>query len=306
MIDDIVKIVQLILDKDRWLQLSEMLDAVSRKNVEWQKEIRCTKGKFRGNEGHKIGLFLNEAIRQIRECGTSENQIANFARVFNELMDNAIRHGCKGERSGKITVVCFFCRWFIHLEITDNGPGFDLKSALAQTRKTAKGRGVAHGLDVVDTLAYEFFTNKKGNSVTAVLSGQEHFEVVPNVEQHDGFHILTITILSEDAWYDTNTDWSPVIHAIENASERFILVDLSEIWWQSASIIDAVDTISKRKKLIDAYPKRDDKRFAFLINKGARGAFGLERLEDATPPVFPDGKRTEAIEWLIGSETKIG
>jgi anti-sigma regulatory factor (Ser/Thr protein kinase) len=302
MIDDIIKIVQLIFDKDRWLQLSEMLEVVSRKNNQWQKEVKCTKGTFRGNEAHKVSPFLNDAIQQIRESGASENQLANFARVFNELMDNAFRHGCNRKRSGKINVACFFCRWFIHLEITDNGPGFEMSSEIRRARQATRARGVGHGLDVVDTLSYEFHTNKKGNSVTAILSAQEHFEVVPVLEHFDDHEILTVAILSDDAWYDTNTDWSPVLHAIENAAQNLILVDLSEIYWPSAVVISAVDTVSKRDKKIKGYPKKDKNRFAFLINKGARGTFGLENYEDATPPIFRDDQRQQAMQWLVNGE----
>lgn len=292
------KIIKFIMDKDSTLYLSEMFEAVGRKHREWQKEIRTNKAVFSYRESFKVRLFLNQTVRDLADAGVCRKQVEGFTRVFNELMDNAFRHGCAGNLKGKISVVCFYSRWFILLKIKDNGSGFNLAEELKRVKKLSENRSIAHGLHVVDSLAYELYSNKKGNSITAILNGQITYEAIPVVESFNGCEILVISILSEDAWYDMIVDWSPLLSIIDNAKQSLILIDLSEVFWPSRSLICIVDTIEKKEK-IDKLPTKKGTKFAFIINFGAHYSFNLDSYEDTRPPIFRADQGQKAREWLI-------
>lgn len=290
MIDDIVKIVQLIWDRDKWSHLSEMMDHLSRRSNAWKKEISAAKATFKCAESYKVGPFLNNLMANIRKSGVAEQQVNRFVRIFNELMENAFRHGCNEKKKGTVKVVCFFCRWFIHLEVKDPGKGFDLKEQLEAATVASKGRGVAHGLHVVDSLAYDVYNN--GSTVGVILNGQSSYEAIPIVERIGDNEILAISVLSENAWYEMVTDWSPLIKIIENAQQSLFLIDLTEINWPSKTVWDVVERVTN-------YPSKSSSKFAFLISPGAHYSFGMKRYEDEVhPPIFKEDQREDAVRWL--------
>jgi anti-sigma regulatory factor (Ser/Thr protein kinase) len=291
MISDIIKVIQTLLSADTWTNLSKLVDVVSSRHEGWEKDVRTSHAKFRRSKTFEVTPYLNSLLQEMRDAGVAAAQVEEFAAVFKEIIDNAFVHGCS-RKDGPVKVLCYFCRYFIFLTVTDPGAGFDLEKAIASSIRRSADREVNHGLALVDDLAYERFSKKQGNAVSVVLRAQPSFEVAPTPMQYKDREYLEIAILSDDAWYEIITDWKPILQVIETAPQRHFLIDLTTVHWISR----AADSLVRE---INGYPEERDVRFVFLINRGAHWSFKLKSYDDARPPIFQEHQREQALEWLL-------
>lgn len=207
--------------------------------------------------------------------------------MFTELIHNAFQHGCKESGNCRIKVVCDYSSWFIRLEVSDTGKGFNLEEEL----KTEYSE--LHGLQLVKNIAYKLKSNKKGNVLTVFLINQDKIQTQASIEKYKGKAILSINIVSREKWYYLIESWEPLKEVVENSSQDLILIDCTKVRW-------ATKRSSEAEKVVKDFRANPNKRYALVINMIEARDFKLERLNSPNFRVF--SQLEIAKQWLTSTK----
>ncbi len=236
MLNDILLFLKFVVDPNARDTLSGILSFVSKTQKNWRRDVKTTKAEFTGNETYALSVYANSLLSEFEKIGLSANKVSDFNVVFSELVNNAFEHGCNFTDKCHVKITCTYSRWFIQLQVSDSGKGFNLASQVntddfwkhfEQDKTSTK-----HGLQIVNNLAIRLYTNKKGNSVTAILSGQDSMSVTPAIQKYKNQELLIIHIDSEQAWHYVVADWKPllrIVHSYEN--KDLVLIDATDVFW---------------------------------------------------------------------------
>ena len=128
------------------------------------------------------GFILNDTHRACEEVrvilvgiqnavGLNTDQSFDVHIILNELLQNAIRHGCSIQQNKVYMNVCISGKDMLSITVKDNGKGFDVFKTLEQPQK----KQVCHwselsengrGLQIVKNLCDDMVFSQKGNCVT--------------------------------------------------------------------------------------------------------------------------------------------
>jgi anti-sigma regulatory factor (Ser/Thr protein kinase) len=114
---------------------------------------------------------VSEVLRAATELGFSDNRQHRIRLGLNEMLDNALQHGCKGRLDGTVVVDCDLTEDYARLIVTDDGPGFDAKRMLEEEERTClMRRKRGRGLLLVHRMANRFeIDTRQGTRVEAVI-----------------------------------------------------------------------------------------------------------------------------------------
>jgi serine/threonine-protein kinase RsbW len=97
---------------------------------------------------------------RLRERGVPEDTIANLAIAVTELVNNAIKHGNKLQRSKLVTVVIICDSEKVEVTVSDQGNGFDprdIPNPLADENLMKEiGRGIFIVKSLIDEVRFQF------------------------------------------------------------------------------------------------------------------------------------------------------
>ena len=289
MLSDILSFLRFITDPDTRSTLASLSHFASGTNKTWKDDIKTATAKFSGEEPYKMNAFANFLLDEIRSIGIPSEEIQEFEIVFTELINNAFEHGCKHSKNCQVTIRCNYSRWFIRLEVSDSGKGFDFERTLAQ--------GDQHGLQIIKKLAYKFKANKKGNTLTAFLLGHDTLKILPVVKKYRGHEILIMNVTGKEEWRYMVTNWEPLRKAVKYSSQRLILIDCTKIRW--------ISTVGREVKYIVAeFKEQSGKSYALVVASLAENAFELSKLNSERFKVFFDKDIGDAEQWLYEQARK--
>ncbi len=330
MVGAILDFIRFVFDGDARRTARNLRDIAYRSGGDWKRDIKVARGKFSGNEPYKVAALANYLFDDIAKVGVSPEQVKACRIIFSELVRNAFVHGCAGRPKGKVKIQCTYSPWFIFIEVTDSGKGFDLfKAPYTYPNDSAHSR--THGLHVVARLASSLYTNDAGNAVTAILWGHALPEAEVRKMVYEGYDILRIGVMHHThSWTYETADWNPIVRAAESSDAPLVLIDdsddqdvpgtqhidtvidlletlsvsplinVSELSW----LVDDGDHDTPSARCGDAFIAAmtnvapDPARFyAFVTTRTADALYGLAKLRSPNVRVFSDV--IEACTWLI-------
>ncbi len=95
--------------------------AMSEESWSWQVDRQLPSELSAGEE------IIREVVGQLKSRNWSEREVFGIHMALEEGLINAIRHGNKLDRNKRVRFICQLSERKLHLEITDEGPGFDPK-----------------------------------------------------------------------------------------------------------------------------------------------------------------------------------
>lgn len=294
-LNDVLSFLRFVTDTQTRDTLASILHVVAKNQKDWKKDIKSVKAEFNGGETHTLAVFINNLLDDFLVIGLSKAKIADFKIVFSELINNAFEHGCRHSEKCTISVQCVYSKWFVHLQVSDSGKGFDLDKTLEslQEQRELDPKKLKHGLQVVKNIAFRLYTNKKGNSIAAVLMGQDNISVIPSTTNYRGQEILVLTIDSDRAWYHLTADWTPLIRTIENQHhKKLVLIDATVMDWSTKESSNA-------KIVVQKFSGTTDRFYAFVVSDLVEDEFELSNLDTENIKVFRHSEITQAKTWLI-------
>lgn len=108
---------------------------------------------------------LEEVLHQLQRQQWIEHDIFGIHLAMEEALTNAIKHGNRSDAAKQIHVSCHLTSDLVHIEISDQGPGFDPVSIPDPTDaahlEIPRGRGLMLMRSFMSRVAY----NATGNCV---------------------------------------------------------------------------------------------------------------------------------------------
>lgn len=286
MVFEIVSFLRFITDPDTRGTITAISNYVSQSRKNWRDELKTATAKFSGDEKFKASIFANHLLNDLKTLEVDSEEIEKFRLVFTELINNAFEHGCKNAKNCRVTIRCDYSRWFIRLEVSDSGKGFDFGTALSQQRETSEH----HGLLVVSKSAHHFKANKKGNTLTALLVNNNEVRIFPTVQKYKGQSLLFIKVEDKSDWYYMISDWEPLKRAVASASQKLILIDCTETSWST-------DKLSETKRMITGFKQQKGVFYALVVRSSIYQIFDFSNLTTENFKVFYDDLES-AKQWL--------
>lgn len=258
MLSELIEILKFITD-DKTRQTVQMIGQVaSNREKNWSKNIQTMKGKFSARESAKVNAFANALFTEIEKTGITDEKLSIVKTVFTELVNNAFRHGCKYEKKCKISINSIFSKWFVEMEVRDEGKGFNVEEIL-----NAKRVGRRTGLQLVNDLADNLVTNSTGNVVTVLVASGNRINVETKTLMYDAKALDVITLSEEEDWYFLSPNWFPLQKALNEIVHDNVLVT-----WKTGIQIYPLDTcrLGKLIEVTTGCHITPEKNYAFVVH----------------------------------------
>lgn len=246
--------------------------------------------------------FANQLFEEMNALNINQGEIKKFQTVFDELIRNAFNHGCKEEQGCKVKIKCTYSVWFIKVEISDTGKGFDFNHQLVQTDTDI------HGLQVVRRLANRISANRKGNSLTALLLNTQELNFSTDVEKYRNKEILTIKVNSQKTWSYTTASWKPISDTTTLANQNLVLIDFIDV---TEPVEFTTHDRRKMGKMFTEFQAHDNKFYAIIVNADIWLEYDLAESDSDRARYFPDkaidknsNGFVKAKNWLVKQSTK--
>lgn len=110
----------------------------------------------------KLEIFLSEIFR---ECNLTWKNFNKTLLCISEAVINSIEHGNQFDRKKTVTVQIKCKKGELHVEINDEGDGFDLDGIFDPTKQENIKKESGRGIHIIKSLSDSLKYNKKGNSV---------------------------------------------------------------------------------------------------------------------------------------------
>lgn len=224
MLSDIVNVLKFLTESQTRDTIAAITQIASREQSNWKKNLHSMKQQFRISDWAKINAFTNDLFERVANTGISETKIHRFTTIYSELVDNAYSHGCKDNKKGKVTIQCIYSKWFIQLEVTDNGKGFDLEKTLNAVRneRTQLIRHGKSGLEIVIELSDKVEVKK--SRVSVVIAGEDRIKILTSSEKLNYKDLLVVTVEEDNQWSFLFPSWEPLRETLEAATQPYVLV----------------------------------------------------------------------------------
>lgn len=195
----------------------------------------------------------------MKSNGYSNDSINDACVVLNELLSNAIKHGCKDRTVDKVIVSCRVARSYVRIKVKDPGPGFDYEKVLEEINEApeeVKDRG--NGLRLVKRLCMRFHFSENGSCVEAVvMKSKLHAESFIALESNGDLLLDDIAVVKLSGRIQYNNEYSigRKLNELINHSYFKIIIDLSQVTY------------------IDSFGLGFLLRYSRTINQNPNGAF---------------------------------
>jgi len=284
-VQDVITFIRLLIDPQLRTAFAAARDSATKSGEAWTKKIKRSRGKFRGDEEHRVAVLAGTLREDFTQLALSDIAIGRFTTVFDELVRNAFRHGCEGRRSEKVIITCDYSRWFVRLRVADSGEGFPF----AVYRAAEEYR--QHGLGIVSNLAARFESNDKGNVVTAIVDGHDALNVEVSASSPDDA-ILYIRVSNQELWHYSRENWEPLLEAIDTAGKSRVFLDCKTMRWSS-------DRARETTQVLAAMNIQAGRRVAFIVDTKALRTFDFTHLNSENSRVFQHHQHEQARQWLL-------
>ncbi|MCY3020050.1 MAG: anti-sigma factor antagonist [Planctomycetota bacterium] len=115
------------------------------------KKIQAVVAARRPEEIQDVLLALE---RELHDRGFDVERIGRARLILQELLDNAVEHGCKGRTDAVVRVEGHISDAYVRLIVTDDGPGFDYEAKLTHEKEHVLAPGQrGRGLLLIQRLA---------------------------------------------------------------------------------------------------------------------------------------------------------
>jgi serine/threonine-protein kinase RsbW len=114
------------------------------------------------SELKKVEKFVTDVFR---EFNLTRNNFNKTLLCISEAVINSIEHGNQFDRKKSVTIQMECNKDELHVEIYDEGEGFDLSNVENPTKRENIKRESGRGIYIIKSLSDSLQYNKKGNSV---------------------------------------------------------------------------------------------------------------------------------------------
>lgn len=126
----------------------------------WQCELELPSKTGAGS------CFVEDVVKQLEQAQWEQHDIFSIQLALEEALVNAVKHGNRLDLSKRVFVRCKVARDVIHVEVADEGEGFDPHQVPDPTDpefiENPHGRGILLMRSFMSLVDY----NEKGNQVT--------------------------------------------------------------------------------------------------------------------------------------------
>jgi anti-sigma regulatory factor (Ser/Thr protein kinase)/ribosomal protein L40E len=314
MLTDIISLLKVATDPKTRDTITAIIGVASRKQPNWKEQIRVEGYQFTPENSATINAFTNELFRKVLKTGISQGKLERFTTVYSELINNAYYHGCQGKSKWKIIVRCVYSRWFIQLEVSNSGDGFDIQAAMRKVAEE-RGNGKRHGksgLELVRDLTDSMYVDGKKSKISIVIAGENRINITTSEELHNKYNLLVVTWKDNEDWSFLIPDWEPLNEVLTKATQSLILIrfgthsgdDSAEVRSKKINSPDGEIDIGKKsttkiraaKPIITECALDTDHLFAYIISE--KWVYEeLVELETENLRFFRN--ESEAKHWLI-------
>ena len=226
MLSDILSVLKFATDPQTRNILNAIITVAARKQPDWKKQIQTENFEFNQSNWAMLSAFTNELFQNIRVTNISPTKLSRFKTIYTELINNAYHHGCKERNKWKIGIKCVYSRWFIQLEVKDDGKGFLVDSVLQNVNRerlegTRQGKS---GLELVRDLSDSMFVQGRQSNVSIVIAGNDRIGISTKTEKYGKHDMLIITWVDNNEWSFLSPDWEPLSNTLNSAIQQLILV----------------------------------------------------------------------------------
>jgi len=114
------------------------------------------------SELKKVEIFLSDVFSEFH---LTRNYFNKTLLCVSEAVINSIEHGNRFDRKKLVTIKIECSKNELHVEINDEGEGFDLKVVDDPTKKENIIKESGRGIHIIKSLSDSLKYNKKGNSI---------------------------------------------------------------------------------------------------------------------------------------------
>lgn len=168
MVKDIFDGLKLIFSKDFRETFLDIFKLI-RSSKEWKKDISVLTGKFSIKNQEETTLIIGKGIAVLKTKDWNENELKDVRFLYNEIVSNAFEHGIKNIDNGVVKIKMTLTPFYIKLEVTDNGKGFDLNQELVKQGAFEGDIEKSHGLSFVCRLTPEISQSKTEENHTVIV-----------------------------------------------------------------------------------------------------------------------------------------
>lgn len=283
MISDIIALLKFIADPGSRKFVQSLTSIRTLNKLDWELNVKTAEASFKGDEAFKSVGFANSLIAEMCQIEVQQNELRKFKMIFDELVRNAFEHGCKNDGKYKVKIKCIYSPWFITLEVSDSGRGFDLDEALQ------KYDDDTHGLHLVKSLSYRF--SVKDNSVaTSLIISEPILKIMPRIKLVDNTEILILKIVEKSEWHYLITSWNPLREILRESNQKYIAIECFNFNWK---------TISGRevKEVINEFADYENRYIAIGVDRQANGFYDFSKMNSDRLQIFFNPNAS--ISWLI-------
>jgi len=283
----ILAIIRLLIDPQLRDAVSAVRESASKPGEVWTKQIKRSRAKFSRDQQHLVEVFAQSLHEDFVAIGVSDRAVSHFETVFNELVENAFRHGCRRQQD-KVIVTCDYSRWFLRLRVADSGKGFPFSTyrSLPYYQK--------HGLGVVSRLTTHFEANPRGNVITAMIRSHDGVSIEIEAKPTDD-EIFYLKVSHETLWDYSHANWEPLRDIIDESGQNLVLIDCKKVRWSSQR--------AAMSKVLNAFSGQANRRLAYILDAESIRLFDLRHLNAANSRVFRVNQYEQARDWLMTGKT---
>ncbi len=180
-------------------------------------------------EDHKE--FLVQLKKNLTNRKFFENSVGEAVLVTDELLANAVKHGCKDNPDGKIEITCEVSDSFLRVKITDPGQGFNYKEILESLNANPPVKIAGRGLRTAHSLSHRLEFSRNGACVEAVILNKAEIVQEKMALPEGGKAIGNVIALKFKGYFD-NVMGADLVNKVKSLIKKKnvrIVLDLEEV-----------------------------------------------------------------------------
>lgn len=180
-------------------------------------------------EDHKE--FLVQLKKNLTSRKFFDNSVGEAVLVTDELLANAVKHGCKNNPEGRIQVSCDVSDTFLRVKITDPGKGFNFKEIIDGLTANPPVKMAGRGLRTAQSLSHRLEFSQNGACVEAVILNKAEI-VQEKMALPEGSKAIGNVIVLKFKGYFDNVMGADLVNKVKSLIKKKnvrIVLDLEEV-----------------------------------------------------------------------------
>lgn len=175
--------------------------------------------------------FLVQLRKALVAKGFYDNSIGEALLVTDELLANALSHGCRNNSDGKIQVSCELSDTFLRVKISDSGPGFDYMAILGTLNADPPMKIAGRGLKTAHSLSHRLEFSRNGSSVEAVILNKSEILQEKIALPEGGKAIGNVVALKFNGYFDNimGADLVSKVKSLIKKKNVRVVLDLEDV-----------------------------------------------------------------------------